>query len=295
MDTLQLIRTFREVAQRGSFSLAAKALDVSKANVSKYVSALELKLGSRLLNRTTRTVSLTDAGSLLMKRSTPLLEMIDLTSDELKQRAHLPSGRLRMTAPIGLGSAELPALLADFMRRYPEVHISLNVSNHVIDMVEEGVDLALRIGRVTDVNQIVRKLRPISMVVCASPAYWQKHGKPLNPDELANHDTLTYSPLGSAPEWRFKVGDEIQSVLLRNRMDANDSAPLIEMALQDLGVVCMPRLFMQKHLDSGALEPVLGTFDPSELWLYAAYTQRRHNSAALKALLAFMEERWRIA
>ena len=177
MDTLQLIRTFREVAQRGSFSLAAKALDVSKANVSKYVSALELKLGSRLLNRSTRTVSLTDAGALLMKRSEPLLEMIDLASQELKQHAELPSGRLRMTAPIGLGSAELPALLADFMRRYPDVHVSLTLSNHVIDMVDQGLDLALRIGRVPDANLIVRKLRPVKMAVCATPAYWQQHGK----------------------------------------------------------------------------------------------------------------------
>lgn len=295
MDTLELIRTFREVAQRGSFSLAAKALDVSKANVSKYVAALELKLGSRLLNRTTRTVSLTDAGSLLMKRSTPLLEMIDLTSDELSQRAHLPSGRLRMTAPIGLGRVELPALLADFMRRYPDVHISLNLSNQVIDMVDEGVDVALRIGRITDANLIVRKLRPVSMAVCASPAYWKQHGKPVHPDELAQHDTLTYSPLGTAPEWRFRVDAEVRTVPIRSRMDANDSAPLIEMALQDLGVVCMPAVLMQKQIASGALETVLDAFDPADLWLYAAYSQRRHNSAALKALLAFMEERWRTA
>ena len=295
MDTLELIRTFREVAQRGSFSMAAKALDVSKANVSKYVSALELKLGSRLLNRTTRTVSLTDAGSLLMKRSTPLLEMIDLTSHEIKQRAHLPSGRLRMTAPIGLGSAELPALLAEFMRRYPDVHISLNLSNHVIDMVDEGVDLALRLGRISDFNLIVRKLRPVGMPVCASPAYWQKHGKPAHPADLADHDTLTYSPLGTTPEWRFKVNNEVLAVPIRSRMDANDSAPLIEMALQDMGVVCMPQIFMQQHIDDGTLQPVLHAFDPADLWLYAAYTQRRHNSAALKALLAFMEERWRVA
>lgn len=294
MDTLELIRTFREVAQRGSFSMAAKTLDVSKANVSKYVAALEAKLGSRLLNRSTRTVSLTDAGSLLMKRSTPLLEMIDLTRDELRQRSRLPSGRLRLTAPVGLGATELPTLLADFIRRYPDVHISLDLNNRVIDMVDEGIDVALRIGRITDANLIVRKLRTIDMVVCASPAYWQKHGKPAHPDDLADHDTLTYSLLGSAPEWRFVVNGEPHTVpLLRSRLDATDSAPLIEMALQDLGVVNMPRLLMQKHLASGALQPVLQAFDPGDLWLYAAYTQRRHNSAALKALLAFMEERWR--
>lgn len=294
MDTLELIRTFREVAKRGSFSMAAKTLDVSKANVSKYVAALEARLGSRLLNRSTRTISLTDAGNLLMKRSTPLLEMIDLTQDELKQRSNLPSGRLRLTAPVGLGTTELPALLADFIRRYPDVHISLDLNNRVIDMVDEGIDIALRIGRITDANLIVRRLRQVSMAVCASPGYWNRRGVPNHPDELAEHDTLTYSLLGTTPEWRFTVDGETRTVPVQSRMDATDSAPLIEMALQDLGVVCMPRLLMQKHITSGALQPVLEAFDPGDLWLYAAYTQRRHNSAALKALLAFMEERWHV-
>ena len=146
MDTLELIRTFREVASRGGFSRAAKALDVSKANVSKYVSELESRLGTRLLNRSTRTISLTDAGKLLLERSTPLLEMMALTRDELLHRSQEPSGRLRMTAPQGIGSVELSSLLADFMRRYPEVQISLELSSRVLDMVEDGLDLALRIG-----------------------------------------------------------------------------------------------------------------------------------------------------
>lgn len=293
MDTLELIRTFREVALRGSFSMAAKTLDVSKANVSKYVAALEARLGTRLLNRTTRTVSLTDAGSLLLQRSTPLLEMIDLTRDELKHRSRLPSGRLRVTAPVGLGNTELPELLADFMRRYPDVHISLDLSNRQIDMVDEGIDIALRIGRITDSNLIVRKLRPVDMLVCASPAYWQLRGIPLHPDDLAEHDALTYALVGP-PEWRFVVDGALHLVPVQSRMDATDSAPLVHVALQDMGVVNMPRMLIQKHLDSGALQPVLEGFQSNDLWLYAAYTQRRHNSAALKALLAFMEERWKV-
>lgn len=292
MDTLELIRTFREVAQRGSFSMAAKTLDVSKANVSKYVAALEARLGTRLLNRTTRTVSLTDAGSLLLKRSTPLLEIVDLTRDELRHRSRQPSGRLRLTAPVGLGNTELPDLLADFIRRYPDVHISLDLSNRQIDMVDEAIDLALRVGRITDSNLIVRKLRTVELLVCASPAYWQQRGVPLHPDDLTEHDALTYSLIG-APEWRFIVDGKLHLVPVQSRMDATDSAPLIHMALQDLGVVIMPRMLIQKYLDSGQLQPVLEDFQSNDLWLYAAYTQRRHNSAALKALLAFMEERWK--
>ena len=293
MDTLELIRTFREVAARGGFSLAAKTLDVSKANVSKHVAELESRLGTRLLNRSTRTVSLTDAGGLLLERSKPLLEMMALTREELQHRAQEPSGRLRLTAPQGIGSVELPALLADFMQRYPEVHISLDLGNRVVDLVEEGMDLALRVGTTPNDNLIVRKLRRIDVVVCASPAYWQQRGLPLHPDELAGHDAMTLSLHGNHPQWRFKVNGKAHNVAVRSRMDATDGMPLVHMALHGLGVARVPRMLVQAHLDSGALVPVLEDFRANDLWLYAAYAQRRHNSAALKALLDFMEARWK--
>jgi DNA-binding transcriptional LysR family regulator len=293
MDTLELIRTFREVAARGGFSLAAKTLDVSKANVSKHVAELESRLGTRLLNRSTRTVSLTDAGGLLLERSKPLLEMMALTREELQHRAQEPSGRLRLTAPQGIGSVELPAMLADFMQRYPEVHISLDLGNRVVDLVEEGMDLALRVGTTPNDNLIVRKLRRIDVVVCASPAYWQQRGLPLHPDELAGHDAMTLSLHGNHPQWRFKVNGKAHNVAVRSRMDATDGMPLVHMALHGLGVARVPRMLVQAHLDSGALVPVLEDFRANDLWLYAAYAQRRHNSAALKALLDFMEARWK--
>ncbi|WP_295952900.1 LysR family transcriptional regulator [Rhodoferax sp.] len=294
MDTLELIRTFREIAARGGFSLAAKTLDVSKANVSKHVAELESRLGTRLLNRSTRTVSLTDAGGLLLERSKPLLEMMALTREELQHRSQEPSGRLRMTAPQGIGSVELPALLADFMRRYPEVHISLDLSNRVLDMVEEGLDLALRVGTAPNENLIARKLRLIDVVVCASPGYWQARGVPQHPDELVEHDAVTLSMHGMHPEWRFKVNGKAHNVAVRSRMDATDPVPLVHMALHGLGIARVPRLLVQAQLDSGALVSVLEDFRANDVWLYAAYTQRRHNSAALKALLAFMEARWKV-
>ncbi|MEO5795775.1 MAG: LysR substrate-binding domain-containing protein [Rhodoferax sp.] len=294
MDTLELIRTFREVAARGGFSLAAKTLDVSKANVSKHVAELESRLGTRLLNRSTRTVSLTDAGDLLLERSKPLLEMMALTREELQHRAQEPSGRLRMTAPQGIGSVELPALLADFMRRYPEVHISLDLSNRVLDLVEEGLDLALRVSTAPNDNLIVRKLRRIDVVVCASPGYWQQRGQPLHPDDLAAHDAVTLSIHGLHPEWRFKVNGKTHNVAVRSRMDATDPVPLVHLALLGLGIARVPRLLVQSQLDSGALVAVLEDYRANDLWLYAAYVQRRHNSAALKALLDFMEARWKV-
>lgn len=293
MDTLELIRTFREVAQRGSFSAAARTLDLSRPNVSKYVAELETRVGVRLLNRTTRNVSLTDAGSLLLERSTPLMEMIDLTRAELQGRALVPSGRLRLTAPHGLAQTGLPGLLGEFMREYPAVTLSLHLDNRVTDMVDEGIDIALRVGRIGDDNLIVRKLQAVPFVVAASPGYWAERGLPGHPDDLAGHYALTYSVLGPNPEWRFEVGGEPLSVPVSSRMDASDAAPLVSVALQGLGMVWLPRLLLQQHIDSGALQPVLQDFSPRDVWLYAAYVQRRHNSAALKALLAFLEARWR--
>ena len=295
MDTLELIRTFREVAQRGSFSAAARTLDLSRPNVSKYVAELETRVGVRLLNRTTRNVSLTDAGSLLLERSTPLMEMIDLTRAELQGRALVPSGRLRLTAPHGLAQTGLPGLLGEFMREYPAVTLSLHLDNRVTDMVDEGIDIALRVGRIGDDNLIVRKLQAVPFVVAASPGYWAERGLPGHPDDLAGHYALTYSVLGPNPEWRFEVGGEPLSVPVSSRMDASDAAPLVSVAPQGLGMVWLPRLLLQPHIDSGALQPVLQDFSPRDVWLYAAYVQRRHNSAALKALLAFLETRWRNA
>lgn len=293
MDTLELIRTFREVATRGSFSMAAKTLDVSKANVSKYVAELETRLGVRLLNRSTRTVSLTDAGHLLLERSTPLVEMIELTRLELQQRSRQPGGRLRLTAPQSLGHNELPALLGEFMALYPDVTISLDLSNQVVDMVNEGIDVALRVGRITDGSLIVRKLRQLHFTVAASPAYWERRGQPSHPDDLADHDALTYSMLDNGHAWRFEIDGQPHSVALRSRLNATDPQPLVRFALLGLGVVCVPQMLVQPHLDSGALQGLLTEYSPRDVWLYAAYTQRRHNSAALKALLAFLDAHWR--
>lgn len=295
MDSLDLIKTFREVALRGSFSGAARGLDVSKANVSKYVAELETRFGVRLFNRSTRTVSLTDAGRLLLERSGPLVEMIELTRDELQQRARQPSGRLRITAPHGLAQTELPQLLAEFMERHPAVTLSLHLSNRLIDLVDEGMDLALRVGRIADANVIVRKLQQVDFVVAAAPRYWEARGLPTHPDDLAEHDALNYSLLGASPQWRFEVDGEPYSVPLKSRMDATDAAPLVSVALCGLGVVCLPRLLIRPHLESGALQAVLEDYSPRDVWFHAAYAQRRHNSAALKALLAFLEERWRPA
>ena len=195
MDSLDLIRAFHEVAGRGSFSEAAKRLGISKGTASKYISELESRFGVRLLNRSTRALSLTDAGELLLSRTAPVLEMVDLTQAELAERASTPRGRLRVGVPYGMAAGELPELLSEFMGFYPEVTLSLHLSND-IQMVESGVDVQLRFGPIGNENLIVRRLLLMPMIVCAAPDYWKRRGIPKHPDELKMHDALTVSKPG---------------------------------------------------------------------------------------------------
>jgi DNA-binding transcriptional LysR family regulator len=255
------------------------------------VAHLETRFGVRLLNRSTRSVSLTDAGHLLLERSKPLMEMVELTETELQEHAGHPRGRLRITAPHGLATSALPGILADFIAMHPDVHVSLHMSNRVIDLVEEGADVALRLGRIRDENLIVRRLLLVELALCATPGYWAKRGMPKKPDDMRRHDVLTYSLADGAPSLPFEVNGEAYSVPVHSRMDANDAAPLIGAALAGLGAVCVPAMMAQPHLERGALVPVLKEYMPRDLWLYAAYSQRRHNSAALRAVLDFMEAR----
>ena len=291
MDSIDLIRTFQEVATYGSFTRAAARLDMSKTTVSKYVAELEKRFGIRLLNRSTRSVSLTDAGALLLQRSAPVMELLQLTHAELSAHASRPTGRLRISAPHGMSQGTFPSLLAQFMGYYPEVTISLHLSNRAIDMAEEAIDVALILGPLANENLIVRKLRHVSMVVCASPAYWEKNGAPELPADLSSHVALTNSRLGQHPVWRFEADGTPIDVPVASRMDASEGGPLIEASLRGLGVLYVPAITVQAHLDSGELVAVLHPYARSDVWLSAAYLQRRHNSAALKAFLDFLATR----
>ena len=289
MDSLDLIQTFREVARRGSFSGAARALDMSPANVSKYVAQLELRFGVRLFNRTTRKVSLTDAGQLLYDRTGPVLELVQMTANALQERATRPSGRLTVAAPHALAHTGLAALLGQYLTLYPEVSLNLLLSSRTLDLVEEGVDLAVRVGPIPDQNVIVRRLTQVERVVVASPAYWQAHGVPQHPRELAGHRILNANRVGEPARWHFVERGKSLELALQPYVDVNDVTPLPILAAMDLGVAYLARPMVQRQLDAGELVSALEDFVPRDLWVYAVYMQRRHNNAALTALLAHME------
>ncbi|HWT20527.1 MAG TPA: LysR family transcriptional regulator [Variovorax sp.] len=289
MDGLDLIKTFREVAFRRSFSRAAISLGMSKATVSRYVAELEARSGVRLLNRSTRSLSLTDAGQVLLDRSTELVAMAENTLNDLQAHGSHPQGRLRMSAPHGLIAGWLSDVIAEFIQLYPDVYVSLVFTNSEIDLIEEGIDIHLTGGRIDDMNLIVRRLVPFDMVVCASPAYWARRGIPGVPEDLGRHDVLTYSakPTTHLP---FETGGKAVDVPVHSRMEANDAVALIELVLRGAGVAYVPEPLAQSHLERGALVPVLREHMPRDHWLYAAYSQRRHNSAAMRTMLDFLEQ-----
>jgi len=291
VDSLELLRTFSEVASSGSFSRTAKHLSLSRGTVSKYIAALESRFGVRLLNRTSHAVSLTDAGALLLERSRPMLELADVTRAELQDRARVPSGRLRISAPHGVDLTELPALINAFLGHYPEVSISLVLTNRMVDLAEEGIDIALRFGASANENLIVRKLVQMKLSVCAAPMYWHKHGAPAHPRELAHHVALFSTDLNPLPKWRFEADGQPVEVAVRGRLDATEAGPLIQAALLGAGVVYLPSVMLEPYVESGRLVPVLSDFVRSDMWLSAVYLQRRHSTAVHRALLDFLASR----
>jgi len=293
MDGFNLLKTFLEVANVGSFSRAACKLGISKASASKHVATLEARFNVRLMNRSTRSVTLTDAGRLLQLRSTPLMEMVESTQSELQTHGSRPSGRLRVAGLHGLVQTDFPSLLSEFLTLYPDVHIDLQIGNRVIDLVEEGIDIALRFGRIGDENLIVRRLQRVELALCATPGYWTRRGIPATPDDMRRHDVLTYSLAPGAPHLPFEVDGVPYNLPIYGRMDANDSSTLVAAALAGIGAVCVPVQLAQPYIERGSLVTVLKEFMPRDIWLYAAYTQRRHNSAALRALLELLELRMR--
>jgi DNA-binding transcriptional LysR family regulator len=293
MDSLLLIQTFREVALRGSFSAAAKSMGHSRANASKYVAELERRFAVRLFHRSTRSVSLTDAGELLLERSEPLLDLVDNTRNDLAQRTTQPSGRLRVSAVASLADGPVLDTLTAFAKAHPLVHLSCEFTNRRVDLIEEAVDLVLRAGRIADSDLIVKRLAPVPFVVVASPAYWAKHGTPEHPDELSRHQALVYTQDNSAKSghshWAFLLNNKLVQVPVNGRLDSTSGSALVSFACEGLGVAYLPAAIAAAKLASGEITSALGPYLPQDTWLYAAYANRKHNSAALKALLGALE------
>ena len=289
MNKFQEMQAFTAVVDNGSFVAAADALKASKAAVSRQVADLEQRLGTRLLNRTTRKLSLTDEGQLFYIRCTDLLNGLAEAESELNQRSGEPSGHLRISAPVTFGISHLAPLWGRFLQQHPKVSMEVSLSDRTVDLVEDGFDLAVRISRAPHPTFIARKLTTTTMVLCASPGYLKQHGTPERPQDLADHNVVSYTYWSSKDEWEFTgPGGKKDVVRTRPRLHANSGDTCIAAALQDQGIVMQPDFLVHDALRDGRLVPLLEGYRTTELGVYAIYTSRRQLPLKLRFLIDFL-------
>ncbi len=292
MDHLAGIAVFARVAERGSFTAAARDLDLSKSAVSKQVARLEERLGARLLHRTTRRLHLTEVGQAYFDRARQIIADAEEAERAVTRLHAEPRGRLRINAPMSFGIRHLGPALPGYMTRYPDVSVDLELNDRQVDLIEEGFDLAVRISQLSDSTLIARKLSPCGFAVAATTDYWNRHGRPHHPDELANHACLLYDYLPAPGEWRFQGPDEAFSMRVSGPLKSNNGEALLEAALAGLGVAMLPTFIIGEALCDGRLECVLGDFQIAGTHAYAVWPQSRHLSAKVRTFVDFLVEQF---
>jgi DNA-binding transcriptional LysR family regulator len=291
MDKFQEMQAFVAVVDNGSFVRAAEALHTSKAGISRQVADLEQRLGTRLLNRTTRKLSVTGEGQLFYQRCTDLLDGLKEAESELSLRSAEPSGHLRVSAPVTFGISYLAPLWGQFLQQHPKISMEVTLSDRTVDLVEDGFDLAVRIARAPHPTFIARKLASTKMVLCASPAYLERHGIPEHPHDIAGHNVISYTYWSSKDEWEFAhPGGKIEIVKTRPRLHANSGDTCVAAALQDQGIVLQPDFLVYEALREGKLEQVLKEYRVADLGIYAVYSSRRQMPLKLRSLIDFLVE-----
>jgi DNA-binding transcriptional LysR family regulator len=284
------ILAFVRVAETGSFSEAARRLNLSKSMISRQVSALEADLGVRLLHRTTRSLSPTEAGRAYLERCQRIIADLDEANQLVSHLQAVPRGKLRVSAPLSFGISHLAACLPAFLERYPEIQLDMGFTDRHVDLVEEGWDVAVRIGRLADSSLIVRRLAPIRRVVAAAPAYLERRGVPRRPEDLAAHDCLSHNGQIQS-EWRFQGADGKPVHLeVEGRFHADNGDVLRVMALAGLGVVTLPSFFLGDDIRAGRLVQVLEDAVPLDAALHAVYPHGRHLSPKVRAFVDFLAQ-----
>ena len=294
MDRISDIATFVQVVEQGSFTAAAEALELSKAAVSKYVGRLEKRLGARLLNRTTRRLTLTEAGQALFDRASVAIADLNAAESDVVELTGSPRGRLRVSAPSHFGEVFLAPLFAVFRQRYPDIELDLDLDNRLVDIVEEGFDVAIRISQLGPSSLVARKLTEVRVVTAASPAYLAKRGTPGTPLELREHECLLYGLDRTPGEWRFRRGlDRLVAVRVHGGFRCNNDGALKRAALDGLGILRFPEIFIEKELREGKLVAILQEFEMQKLSLSAVFPTRHNLPPKVRVFVDFLAEQFR--
>jgi DNA-binding transcriptional LysR family regulator len=290
MDRFQEMKVFAAVVEAGSFTGATHILDMSKAAVSRYVGELEERLGLRLLHRTTRKLSPTTEGEIFYARCRELLDNLDEAEAEVTSRTGEATGLLKVNVPVTFGLMHLAPLWPAFLARYPKLAIDITLSDRVTDLVEEGFDIAVRIGQLSASSLISRKLASTRMVLCASPEYLQRRDGPHHPAELLHHDVISYSLFSTGENWSFTGPDGEAAVKVTPRVRTNSGDTCRAAALQHLGIILQPTFIVGADLAQGALQEIMPGYRSAELGIHAVYPSRKFVSPKVRLLIDFLVE-----
>jgi DNA-binding transcriptional LysR family regulator len=286
LDDILGMAVFARVVEARSFTDAAKRLGLAKSAVSARVGRLEESVGVRLLHRTTRKLSLTEDGLAFYERCARLLAAADEAAAVVEESGGAPSGTLRVTAPLAFSQLHLAAAAADFLTRNPRVTLDLNAEDRLVDLVAEGFDLAVRIGRIKESTLIARKLADDRLVVCGAPAYLARRGVPRVPDDLLRHNCLRYTNIPTRLDWRFRdAKGEISIVPVTGSLIAGNGTILRQAAVAGLGLAVLPSFMIADELSSGRLRTVLGGYRRGRIGIYAVYPSRRQTPAKVRAFV----------
>jgi DNA-binding transcriptional LysR family regulator len=294
MDRLTAARVFVEIANRGSLTQAAERLDMSSAMVSRYLAAAEDWLGARLLHRTTRRVSLTDAGQTAIVACRQWLEMAEAMRSRASDSRHDAEAKLRVATSPSFADAQLAEAIIEFQRLHKKVQVELIVVDRAVDLVEERIDLAVRITNTLDPHLVSRKLMDCHSVLCAAPAYLAEHGLPATPDALRAHVHVAHA-FGSGTTYRLGLHGKTVEILVSGRLLTNETAILRRAALSGAGIAMLPTYFVWEHLGRGELLRLLPDYEPETLGIHAVYLSRRHQPLALRLLVDFLAARFGVA
>jgi DNA-binding transcriptional LysR family regulator len=293
VDRFQALRVFSQVVEAGSFSAAAQKLGLSTTAASRHIAELEAHLQTRLLNRTTRRVSLTESGRAFYERAVQLLADLDEAEQEASRAAVVARGTIKLTTSMNFGVRHVAPAIAAFLAAHPGVRFDVSLSDRIVDLVEEGFDLAVRIGAPGSDNVVARKLGETRLVPCASPAYLKAHGVPRVPEDLARHNCLTYEYVAPRSVWSFRdpAGAE-RSVRVGGSLHANSGDLLAEVAAQGAGIVFEAAFIVGPEVRAGRLLPLLQEFVSAPMPIYAVYPSRKHLSAKVRLFVDFLLERF---
>jgi DNA-binding transcriptional LysR family regulator len=284
---------FLAVMEAGSFSTAAEKLGTSSGQASKLVSRLEAELGVRLLNRTTRSVSPTEAGRAYHDRLRPLLDELEALDRDIRDDARSPRGRLRVTAPLTFGALELAPALNAFAARHPEIALDVSFSDRLANLVDEGFDMAVRVGRPEDSSLVSRRLCDVRLVVVGAPAYLAERGRPTTPDDLSDHACVIDANFRDPNRWFFREGEKDRAVPVRGRIRYSNAEACLSAAEAGLGLACVPAFVAGEALRKGRVVRLLTGFEPPPYGVHVLYPHSRHLAAKVRALVDFLADRYR--